>query len=652
MDPDDRYSLPKTPPPAVERSLSVPAAADTPYFPRRARANPPTDAVIVVHGMGQQTKLETLTTVTRGLVRAAGPLLDGRPRVRLVDLGADRYQRVELTLRSEAGQRELHVYEAYWAPLTEGAVTLRDVIYLMFTAVWNGVRNGTYIFRRWLFDRYEEFVPPIRGAVYLLVALLVVLALIVLNAAIAVVAAARWALGTRPPGLGDGLYGDLSTVFDGLIVTMIAFGFALWLGRAGRGRARPVRFVLGIIGVVLFWAALLATVLAGVAVPLLFHLHWQEAPPEDSPLLPVPFGAVGVDWFNGRMELLILGLLLVAAVLVGLEFVVRVARALVREVRGPSSRNAKIASLVVLLILLLFVGFIVGVLALALRDWQEVARDTMPAVGRNAVWLLLVVASAVVRRTLIQYLGDVAAYVQSHTLDRFDALRERIKETVWRQAHAIYGATRSSGLCEFEYDSVAVVGHSLGSVIAYDTLNRLINDDVIAQSRWVTDGQKSPPPLDASRRTCLLLTFGSPLDKTAFVFASQGPESETRLALAATAQPLIDRPEYRRFPWINVYSKWDPISGPLHYYDPSVKLDADRAPDPVRNLADGAAMTFLLAHVEYWDGDLIYRTILDNLPFPPVRAWRGKELTSCPHGWRPAAHGSTGLLGVRQHREE
>jgi hypothetical protein len=67
-----------------------------------------------------------------------------------------------------------------------------------------------------------------------------------------------------------------------------------------------------------------------------------------------------------------------------------------------------------------------------------------------------------------------------------------------------------------------LVGRSLGSVVAYDTLNGLLNEDV-----------------SRSTRTQLLLTFGSPLDKTAFLFRAQSEFSDVREALAAATQPLI-----------------------------------------------------------------------------------------------------------------
>jgi hypothetical protein len=50
-----------------------------------------------------------------------------------------------------------------------------------------------------------------------------------------------------------------------------------------------------------------------------------------------------------------------------------------------------------------------------------------------------------------------------------------------------------------------------------------------------------------------------------------------------------------------------------------------------------------LAHTEYWDGALIFDTLLENLPTRETQARRGSPETSCPHpGW-PAARGTTGL---------
>jgi hypothetical protein len=222
-----------------------------------------------------------------------------------------------------------------------------------------------------------------------------------------------------------------------------------------------------------------------------------------------------------------------------------------------------------------------------------------------------VAISMVVRQALIQFVGDVAAYVQPHRLDRFHALREKVKETVRGVVAAVYRARRPDG--RFEYDRVGLVGHSLGSVVLYDTLNRLINDDALA----VGAGREhvSPRDLDVCGRTTLFLTVGSPLDKIAFIFGSQRRQSELRSALEATGQPLIERAACRQFDWVNVYSPWDFISGRLDYYDPPNRTGDDKESHrPVDNVIDPDASTLLLAHVEYWDNRRLYDLLLARIP--------------------------------------
>jgi hypothetical protein len=199
------------------------------------------------------------------------------------------------------------------------------------------------------------------------------------------------------------------------------------------------------------------------------------------------------------------------------------------------------------------------------------------------------VVAFVVRSFLIQYAGDVAVYVQPQVVDRFHELRQAIRSAVWRTARAVYGA---------EYDDIILVGHSLGSVVVYDALNRMLIDQTLG-------GSHAP---EVASRTRLLLTFGSPLDKTAFFFATQGSGTEAREALAASVQPLIARDALRPR-WVNIYSRWDIISGGLDYYD---RLDRSNR-NPVENIKDRKASTLLAAHVEYWRNPTLFKTIIDAL---------------------------------------
>ena len=169
----------------------------------------------------------------------------------------------------------------------------------------------------------------------------------------------------------------------------------------------------------------------------------------------------------------------------------------------------------------------------AVMLWASM-RPTMPAVPKWAhglAWPLAIVISAVARRFLVQYLGDVAAYVQPHELDRFTELRARIKERVWNAAVSVYPKTtvrRTDRLSVTHWDRWSPTTRSTGCC-AKRRLGRT--------------------PFAVELRTRLLLTFGSPLDKTAFLFSLQGNTTEAREALAASVQPLLAFPE-RRPEWI------------------------------------------------------------------------------------------------------
>jgi hypothetical protein len=115
-------------------------------------------------------------------------------------------------------------------------------------------------------------------------------------------------------------------------------------------------------------------------------------------------------------------------------------------------------------------------------------------------------------------------------------------------------------------------------------------------------------------RTPLFLTFGSPLDKTAFLFAVQAEgTSEAREALAGSVQPLILSYENRPARWINIWSPWDIISGPLDLYDYPLGASDEKNEQRVQNAIDPDATTLLIAHTEYWKNPLVIETLYDAI---------------------------------------
>ncbi len=546
-------------------------------------------AVVVCHGMGQQVPFETADVVARALRDASGskaeiatgllklPLDDkllARPEVKLKGTPL-KYAQMKLSFREKDGTettREVHVFEAYWAPLTENQVTLRDVVAFCWQAAWNGFRNGITSarnFERWMFDDWQRFKS--RGwavSFQLLLAALVLTALIVLNTTIIAVAAARSLTGGTSGWPSNALLTHLT--LDLLLFVVPGSVAGALLFTALRVRHRVTQLPAGVRARCLqsrrrlflalewpIWTSIAVAMVVAVltALLVLFHLWFHQG------------GAQALQW--------------------------------------------------------------------ARCDWPPCHLfltehpPALPGALILAVWGVAIGISAVARWFIVQYFGDVVAYVSSHRVDRFHALRSEIKDAVREVAGAVYLAGVPNRPV---YDSVVVVGHSLGSVAAYDVLNALVNLDCLLK-----DEQPRQYALDVAERTELLLTFGSPLDKTAFVFKTQKPHgAEVREMLAATIQPLIQGYEHRPRRWVNLWSYRDWISGTLDFYDkPCMCGDKETGrewPQRVENLPDPDATIPILAHTSYWDHPLfaktLYEAVTASIP-PEVRSPRAKPIT-CP----------------------
>lgn len=506
----------------ITRSVGKPISIGPPVagFAAAKPAAKPQVAIFIAHGMGQQVPFETLDSVAEGLAKAAGRK-SGAPvsgiRARTVQIGELKTQRAEFDMRDAHGADvEVHVYEAYWAPFTEGEVNLRDVMSFLLRAGLNGILNCGATFQRWLFGRAVSFGKQSKAAFALAATLAAVVSLVVLNSVIALAA-------------GDRLL-------------------------------NPV-------------------------------LHGSAAP-------RIPAAA-----FSALTT--VAGLFLLVSIVVG--GLIALLYAMKARVESPRSNKTWHAFTAIAQILLVaWVPFTIGVAVLAalLLTTRVVPAELLaiPWLGRLwiVVWGALLAGSWFIRSALVQYMGDVAAYVSAHWLDRFNDLRKKIKEAAFKQAQAVYSVA--------DYQRIAMVGHSLGSVITYDTLNALINEDVIGKAKDLAGN-----PLDVVGRTKLLLTFGSPLDKTAFIFATQWANTTaTREALAASLQPLISEYlPYRNIKWINVHAPRDIVCAHLDFYDDPGNSNAKGR--TVKNVADPDALIPLIAHIEYWQNETLFDELYGNL---------------------------------------
>lgn len=431
-------------------------------------------AILVCHGMGQQVRYETISSVAEAIRREA-TTQNGEQNVEPVGVHLS-YENGSFLARAELDwtdtnrkKHTVHVYEAYWAPLTEGQVTYRDTIVFLLSAAWNGWKASKLFrrstFQRWMFDgRKKMEIGPATQAGILVMLLFILSQVAVIGLVLAVLA------------------GQYKQVLSQTIPALGSEGF--------------------------IWACckLLAPFLPGIG--KLIH--------------PGNFG----------------------------------------------------------------------------HAWWE-------ALGLLLLWILLVAQAFVVRYFLIEYAGDVAAYISPYKDSKFDEIRTKIQNVGLSVGKTIYGFGTQSPTVP-HYSKIVVVGHSLGSVLAYDTLNALINMDNVSaphDRRGVVE------------RTRALVTFGSPLDKTAFIFRMQARNDQEwiREQLAASAQPLIvDYEKYRPagFDWINIWSRMDIVSGELNYYDvhddPS-KI-ANRKPC-VQNMTDPKANIPLYAHLQYWNNELLRKQL-------------------------------------------
>jgi hypothetical protein len=563
-----------------------------PAAPRAMAAGPERDrpvAVIVAHGMGQQVALATLDELAEGLRRTT--VCASEPVARTLIVDGERVSRLELALPAADGStRHVHLYEAYWAPLTEGEVTLRDVTRFLLTSGARSLWSGWRPFRRWLFDRFVEFPAPVRTVIYLATALAVVLSLFLVNAVLTGVVAARAALAAAP-GLSPDLFADLTTTIDYLMMLFVVFGAAIAAGWQRRWPA--LRKAARWPSAALFVTAIAGSVVAAVvlAVTVAFHMTGPGGGSIFDRAGAAALTRVAAAVVEPALWIVVgVGLVWLVAVWLG-SFIPRLLDAVLH------ANESGALTLAVLALGIATLGAAAAAGVWLAWPWIDESRaGTVSA--RLVAWPLVVLTSLYVRTFLIQYVGDVVAYVESQSLDRFNALRDRIKALVLARVTSVYDSADA-------YARIVVAGHSLGSVAVYDALNRLL----------VEDAQRDAPR-GIVARTALLLTFGSPLDKTAFLFGAQGPGTEAREALAASVQPLISDPG-ARLPWVNVYSPWDIISGPLDYYDLPAGEPVDGSAGPparrIENVLDPDATALLGAHVEYWKGRTIFEAILTSL---------------------------------------
>lgn len=586
-------------------------------------------AIWIVHGMGQQVPFETLDSLAEGVLSAATPGYPAGtqnhkpPRVAAVKfLSADNpsntqvVQRVEIDLPRDRGtptEKELHLYEAYWAPITEGVPKLSDVVSFFMKGGLRGVWNCLRPFRRAMFPNdtspilgrdvsegkcdqgFWNFRVWKRTAWEIVLTLLLLLALGAINAVILAASAAHLKFSFFGAWPISEHWDQLTAIASAVSSLALTFGATLFLAEMSRPGELPRR--LRNVVCVLCWIALTITALSIlIAAGCMFLISRISF-----------IGARFQGMHYHASQFVSTSAILLAIFLCAFA----AARRGVLRSRGMSYRDNGFPLALFLVSFALHVALLYLLVRVELHryfDPKDLPWTFQKSVDFIAspfwVWPALLAISKLVRDIMVEYPGDVAVYITPNQLDRFDEVRKKIKQVALDSLMPLYSARATdphSGKTDLSmplYSKIAVVGHSLGSVIAYDTLNKLLTLDELISNQF-----------DVAGRTRVLETFGSPLDKIAFFFNVMGKDTyRIREQLAASVQPLIqDYQRFRRFPWINVYSPNDIICGHLRFYD--VINPGPAVPPGVESVRDPDAVIPLVAHVEYWKN----RTVWDRL---------------------------------------
>ncbi len=203
------------------------------------------------------------------------------------------------------------------------------------------------------------------------------------------------------------------------------------------------------------------------------------------------------------------------------------------------------------------------------------------------------------KKLFIDYMGDVAIYEETDVKSRQYNIRSAILDEAVKKIKT---------LIDMDYKNIIIAGHSLGSVIAYDSLNKVVQRVNETPDEWNT----------AVAKLRGFVTFGSPLDKIAFFFRDHTLKTQyvRRQILAhlhcfknkdlnlINEKIKIERPYEKlldnTIKWINFWDKKDPVSGHLDFYivDENILLDMKAK--------------YGVAHTAYWGYKEMYVDICKN----------------------------------------
>jgi hypothetical protein len=234
------------------------------------------------------------------------------------------------------------------------------------------------------------------------------------------------------------------------------------------------------------------------------------------------------------------------------------------------------------------------------------------------LYAFLAIFAYIGTKVLTSAIGCLAVYLGADDLSKNFAARSQILHESTTMLINLLAGRDETGTPnkEWIYDQVLVAGHSLGSVIAYDSLSQLIVRDL------AKDPSLGGVPLEKLKG---LLTFGCPLNKVVYFFRARTNlrtnvlsqilyklhSFRLRTPLPPQANPALAVPHpfpekipfASDFLWYNAYSPFDIISGRMQFYSADLDVPVERGVTP------------WTAHLSYWENDDLY-SLFSDLMYP------------------------------------
>lgn len=190
---------------------------------------------------------------------------------------------------------------------------------------------------------------------------------------------------------------------------------------------------------------------------------------------------------------------------------------------------------------------------------EAVEPSIKPTVSNAASMVMVLVGLLGGGRFLKDSVGDVQQFV---TYEEAEPLHERRQKIIGAAETTLKHVLASPG-CK----RVVVVGHSLGTAVALDTILRLHGVNDAGETSAKAKGESfKPVPLDLIE---YFITSGSPIDKINYFFATLRSDNATfetmvdRLRGDISSPPFSKTGRQPRLHWINFWDLGDVISGEI-----------------------------------------------------------------------------------------